>query len=108
MKKLSEQLSHGRLKSIYIPTEEEELLRLSIRPRGLIVKNRAQVTCQIKSKLYQFGYDKTLSDDKAATIEWVARIQLANHYPNELKEVLDYLCQDWLRLTNDLKELNKK
>lgn len=107
-KKLSEQLSNGRLKSIYIPSEEEELLRLSVRLRGLIVKNRARVACQIKSKLYQFGYDETLSEDKAASNKWVLSIQSATHYPTELKEVLDYLCEDWLRLTQDLKELNKK
>jgi transposase len=107
-KKLSEQLSNGRLTSIYIPTEEEELLRLSTRLRAMIVKNRARIASQIKSKLYQFGYDETLSDDKAATPKWVLSIQSATYYPTELKEVLYYLCEDWIRLTKDLKELNKK
>lgn len=107
-KKLSEQLSNRRLTSIYIPTEKEELVRLSVRLRELVVKNRARVACQIKSKLYQFGYDETLSENKAASIKWVSSIHSATHYPAELKEVLDYLCEDWLRLTQDLKELNKK
>lgn len=107
-KKLAEQLSDGRLKSIYIPSVEEELLRLSTRLRATIVDDRKRVTCRIKSKLFQFGYDATMLDDKAATITWIKNIRDCDHYPTELKHVLDYLCEQWLKLTQDIKEINKK
>jgi transposase len=107
-KKLAEQLSDGRLESIYIPSEEEELLRLFTRLRATMVKDRARVACRIKAKLFQFGYDVMMTDDKSATIAWVKEIQAREDYPSELKFALNYFCEQWLRFTQDIKDINKK
>lgn len=107
-KKLAEQLSDNRLKSIYIPSEEEERLRLLTRHRATIVKDRARTACRIKSKLFQFGYNEDLIDDATASIKWVNKIKGIEYFPFELKFVLDYLCTQWLQLTADLKEINKE
>jgi transposase len=107
-KKLAEQLSDGRLKCIYIPSIEEELLRLYTRHRATLVKDRGRIACRIKSKLFQFGYDALVSEHKAASEKWVKKIREYSNYPEELKYVLHYLCVEWLNLTQDLKEINKK
>jgi len=106
-KKLAEQLSDNRLKSIYIPGEEEELSRLFTRLRATIVKDRGRIACRIKSKLFQFGYDEGLIDDKTTSVEWVKNLKKMDDFPFELKRVIDYFCDQWLRLTDDLKQINK-
>lgn len=106
-KKLSEQLSNGRLMSIYIPSEEEERLRLLTRLRATIVKDRARIACRIKSKLFQFEYT-SLVDDSTASVKWVNQLKGINYFPKEVKYVIDYLCRQWLQLSTDLKEINKE
>lgn len=107
-KKLAEQLSDQRLKSIYIPGEEEERLRLLTRMRATIVKDRAQKACRIKSKLFQFGYNEWLIGDQKTSVDWIKNLQRNDNFPDELKYVIDYLSNQWLQLTNDLKEINKE
>jgi transposase len=105
-KKLSEQLSDNRLKSIYIPSLEEELRRLSTRKRQTLVSDRKRVTCRIKAKLFEFGYNELVTDSKANEL-WVKSLIENSGFPHELKEDLDYWCKQWLVLTNDIKEQNK-
>lgn len=107
-KKLAEQLSDNRLSSVYIPSEEEERLRLFTRLRATIVKDRSRIACRIKSKLFQFGYNEGLVDDATASIKWINKLQGIEYFPLELKYVIDYFCKQWLQLTADLKELNKE
>lgn len=107
-KKIAEQLSDRRLKCIYIPSTEEELLRLYTRQRATIVKDRGRVACRIKSKLFQFGYNTLVSENKAASEKWVKEIRDYPNYPEELRYVLHYLCDQWVKLTQDLKEINRK
>lgn len=105
-KKLAEQLSHGRLKSIFIPSVEQELLRLATRMRQTLVDDRKRLTCRIKSKLFQFGYNDLITDEKANE-SWINKIISDNRFPAELKEELLYWCRQWLQLTKDIKEQNK-
>jgi transposase len=105
-KKLAEQLSDGRLKSIYIPGLEEELRRLSTRKRQTLVSDRKRVTCRIKAKLFEFGYNELVSDTNANE-SWVKSLLEESQFPKELKEDLDYWCKQWLELTKDIKNINK-
>jgi transposase len=54
-KRLAVDLADGRLRGIYVPTEEEELARLLPRTREQLVEHRATLARQIKAKLHQFG-----------------------------------------------------
>ena len=107
-KKLAEQLSDYRLKSIYIPSEKEERLRLLTRLRATLVKDRARFACRIKSKLFQFGYNEELVDDATASVKWIHALQGIEYFDYELKYVIDYLCKQWLQLTQDLTAINKE
>ena len=106
-KKMAEQLSDHRLKSIYIPSEEERL-RLLTRLRATIVKERARIACRIKSKLFQFGYNEGLIDDAATSVKWVNKLQGIEYFSIEFKYAIDYFCKQWLQFTTDLKEINKE
>lgn len=104
-KKLAEQLSFGRLACINIPSESEEQTRLMSRLRATQMKERNRVTCRIKSLLMQFGYmSQELSS--AASKKWIKQI-LAGNYPQELGYVLSYHCEQWLSLSEALKETEK-
>jgi transposase len=106
-KKLAEQLSYGRLKSIHIPSLEAELLRLSTRMRQTLVVDRKRLTCRIKSKLFQFGYNELVTD-KPATERWIKQITSKECFPEELKRELDYWCTQWLELTKAINTKNKE
>jgi transposase len=109
-KKLAEQRSEGRLECIYIPSEAEERSRLLTRLRATLVGDRARIACRIKSKLFQFGYaiEEGEVDDKKTSIKWIKALQGDERYPEELKYVLHYFCEQWLRLTDDIKKLNEE
>jgi len=107
-KKLSEQLSDGRLESIYIPSLEEELLRLNTRMRQTLVDDRKRITCRIKSKLFQFGYNHLVPSNKSANATWIEEIRDNPEYPVELRAIIDYWCNQWVKLTEDIKGINKE
>jgi transposase len=107
-KKLAEQLSDGRLKSIYIPGIEEELLRLNTRMRQTLVDDRKRITCRIKSKLFQFGYNHLVSSDKSANATWLKEIRGYPDYPAELRLIIEYWSDQWLKLSEDIKAINKE
>lgn len=73
-----------------------------------MVKDRARTVCRIKAKLFQFGYDIMMTEEKVATSSWVKEIQAREDYPSELKLVLHYFCEQWLRLAEDIKNIDKK
>lgn len=106
-KKLAEQLSDGRLQSIYIPSLKEELLRLSTRRRQALVADRKRLSCRIKSKLFQFGYNDLVTDEKANET-WIKKLSNDSRFPDELKRELDCWCKQWLQLTETIKEVNKE
>lgn len=106
-KKLSEQLSDGRLKGIYVPSEEEQLLRLSTRRRQTLVDDRKRIACRIKSKLFEFGYNE-LVNDKATNERWVNELSTMDFFPELLKKELVLWCIKWLELTKEIKEVNKE
>jgi len=106
-KKLSEQLSDGRLKSIYIPSLDEELIRLSTRLRQTLVADRKRITCRIKAKLFQFGYNDLVRDE-TANERWINMVKKDHRFPEALKKVLDYWCNQWLELTKAIKDQNQE
>jgi transposase len=105
-KKLAEQLSRGQLKSIYIPSEEEEMQRLYTRLRATLVKDRSRIACRIKSKLMQFGGMKP-EDDDTTSKKWIQKIR-EDKYPEQLAYVIKSFCKKWLDLTEEIEMLNEK
>lgn len=106
-KKLAEQLKDGRLKAISIPSTEEELKRVLTRTREQIVKHRAKLANQIKSKLHYFGLIGCGDDNKPMSEAYLKRIE-KQELPAELIYCLRLLGEQWKFLTMKLKEIADK
>ena len=69
-KKIATQLAAGRLKSIYIPTLEQEAKRTTTRLRNSILKLKCQIGLKIKALLFTQGLIKA-EDDKVISKKWL-------------------------------------
>lgn len=106
-KKLAEQLCAGRLKAIYVPEPEQELRRQLTRTREQIVRQRARLAHQIKSKLYYFGVLGAALTDRAITDRSLKQIEGLN-VGEELAFALRLLIAQWRFLTLQLAALRQK
>jgi transposase len=106
-KKLSEQLSFGRLKCIHIPTETEERVRVISRLRTSLMKDRSRLVCRIKSRLSQFGY-WTGDNNEKASISWIKGLQTRTDLPEEVYYEINCWCTQWLETTKTIKAVQRK
>lgn len=103
--KLALHLSQGRLKGIFIPSEEQELERLSHRTREQLVKDRTAIKNRVRMKLRQFdllGYDYT----QRLTLSKVEECLQNAH--EELVEIVNILLRQWRELDKCIAELESK
>ena len=103
--KIATQLSVGRLKSIHIPSEDQEYDRLITRSRDSLVKKRTRAACQIKSLLHLFGLI-TWDNNLKMSAKFIQNILVIEVHPS-LKFCLEILCKQWLEITNDIKRIDK-
>src|SRR6266436_4366494 len=104
-KKLAVDLADGRLRGIYIPTEEEELARLLPRTRAQLVEHRATLVRQIKAKLHQFGLI-TPSSRRLLSHRYLREIESWT-LPPELRASLKLLAEQWRFVTRQLIEMRR-
>ena len=102
-KKLSEQLSVGRLKGINIPTEQEERARLITRTREQILKERNRTGHRIKSRLHYFGI-MDANDDRVTSEKFLCELE-AQELSMELKYSLNLLISHWRFLSQQLDDI---
>lgn len=102
-RKLSEQLSAGRLKGINIPTEAEELRRLITRTREQIMKERNRTGHRIKGRLHFFGL-MAANDDRVTNEKFLGEVETKTLSP-ELKYSLSLLIAQWRFLDQQLKDI---
>ena len=104
-KKIAEQLAAGRLKSIYIPSLEQECKRSTSRLRNNFVKLRHQVGQKIKSLLFTQGLISG-EDDTVLSKSWlnkkVTQVKQLN-YPTGYYYAIKRYAEQWLKFTDDLK-----
>ena len=103
--KLALHLSQGRLKGIFIPSEEQERERLSHRTREQFVKDRTAVKNRVRMKLRQFdllGHDYT----KKLTLSKVEECLQDAH--EELLEIINIQLRQWRELDKCIAELESK
>lgn len=102
-KRLSEQLYMGRLRGIYIPSEQEQLQRLLTRTRDQVMKDRIRVGNRIKSVLYYFGYIE--HNEQAVLTKKLLRRYEGLDFPEELSYSFKLLLRQWYFLDKQLSEL---
>jgi transposase len=103
--KLAEQLETGRLQSIYIPTEREELSRLITRTREQLVRARTRVRNQIRMRLHYFGLLDPL--EKRPMGQAIVQEVRANGIPAELDAVLSMQSEVWDALNQQIAVCDK-
>lgn len=106
-KKLVEQLCAGRLKAIFVPEPEQELRRQLTRTREQIVRQRARLAHQIKSKLHYFGLLGDVLPDQVLTERSLGQLE-GLKLSEELAFALRLLIAQWRFLTQQLAELRQK
>src|SRR6195256_3500683 len=104
-KRLAVDLADGRLRGIYVPTEEEELARLLPRTRTQLVEHRATLARQIKAKLHQFGLI-TPSSRRLLSHRYLREIESWT-LPPELRVSLQMLAEQWRFVTRQLLEMRR-
>jgi transposase len=102
---LAVDLADGRLRGIYIPTEEEELARLLPRTRAQLVEHRATLARQIKAKLHQFGLIAP-SSRRLLSHRYLREIESWT-LPPELHASLKMLAEQWRFVTRQLIEMRR-
>jgi transposase len=108
-KKIAEQLAAGRLRSIYIPTEEEERRRSLSRGREQVVERRKSIGNQIKMKLHYLGIgipnEKKMSE---SLLKYIETLVLADEHRFAMNELIDAWRQESKRIKRFDSELDRQ
>ena len=100
-RKIAEELSCGRIKSIHIPSRKDEFKRQITRRRQQIVAMRGQTSQQIKSFLMYYGVMDRL-DDSLISRRYLKKIEEKMADVVELKSVVKSYIEQWEYFTREL------
>lgn len=102
--KIAAQLSEGRLRSVYIPTPEQEDRRTVTRLRDTFCKERSRISNQIKSLLFLHGLIGA-SDNKRCSRKWIETLCLLK-VPPGIKLAIDSFVKMWIAFDEKIKEID--
>lgn len=102
--KIAIQLSVGRLKGIYVPTEERENYRSLTRLRESLMRQRTRSGCQLKSLLFQKGMIK-FDHKKKTSAKWIESLQNQQMAP-EIKYAIEQYAITWTYFATKIKEVS--
>jgi transposase len=103
--RLAGDLAEGRLRGLYVPTEEEELARLLPRPRAPLVEPRAPLARQIKATLQHFGLIAPASR-RLLSHRYLREIE-SWPLPPALRARLQRVAAQWRLVTRQLIEMRR-
>jgi transposase len=113
---LSEQLSAGRLKGIYVPDRQQEQFRSLFRRRNDLVKSLRRIKCHIKAMLLYYGIDLPAEYDNVnwskAMIQWLHKLKwtyepAAQSLKSRISEY-EFLHKEYLHVSNLLRSYARK
>jgi len=102
--KIATQLASGRLKGIYIPSEEREAYRSVTRLRETLMKDKKRVGNQLKSFLYLQGL--ITDEEEKISKRWIKKVMETQCHPDILYCIQSYAKQ-WLLLGEKVREVEK-
>jgi transposase len=106
-RKLARFLESDMLKKVYVLTEEERMHRELVRTRRQLVKHRASVARQIKSKLLFYGISSPFSSKYGwgrPYLQWLKGLPCPSPY---LRGSLDTLIHLYEYLTEEIRKVTK-
>lgn len=101
--KIAQQLSEGRLRSVYIPSVEQEDRRTVTRLRDTFSKEKTRIGNQIKALLYLHGLIPE-NNSKKVSEKWIKKLSLLP-LTSGIRFSIDMLCASWLEYNNKIKEI---
>jgi transposase len=104
--KLAAHLATGRLRGIYVPSEEREAKRAVTRMRETMIRHRTSVAAQIKALLYQHGLMPTKGKN-TISLKWIESLKSLS-MPDEIRYALNQLIELWTHLTDQIKDIGAK
>ncbi len=104
--KIATQLSHGRLKCIYIPTEEREAYRELSCMREKLTKDKRRIGNRLKSLLMRQGL-LDADDDKKISLKWLKKIEALPCHET-IKFTIQVCINEWHSLREQLKSIDVK
>lgn len=104
--KLAVHLSEGRLRSVYIPTIEQEDNRTVTRLRDVFSKERARISNQIKSLLFLHGFIPA-NDKKKVSLSWIESLSKLKMTPG-IRFTIEKFKAMWLEFNAKIKEIDKE
>ena len=102
--KIATQLSSGRLQSIRIPTEAEELSREVSRMRRQHIRTRGRIMNQTRMKLHYYG---VLPSSYRGVLRREFVLEVAKKQKPELQSSLESLCAIWKSLDEQILAFNR-
>lgn len=105
--KIARQLAAGRLRGIFVPSQEREEKRSITRLRSNIVRLRHQVGLQLKSLLFTQGLID-MEDDTVLCEKWLSQklreVEKTGHSKDFIYSLAHY-AEEWLYFNKRLKEI---
>lgn len=103
--KIAIQLASGRLKGIYVPSEEREAYRSVTRLRESVMKDKKRVGNQLKSFLYLHGL--IIEEEKKVSKKWIKKVMQINCHADIFYCIRSYVEQ-WLALDKRVKAIEQQ
>jgi transposase len=104
--KLATQLSHGRLKGIYVPSVEREAYRELSRMREKLTRDKSRVGNRLKSLLMRQGL-LGADDDEVISLKWMEKVEkLSCHETVGL--TIKVCIDEWTWLKEKLKAIERQ
>lgn len=104
--KMAMQLSQGRLRCVNIPSSEREYWRTITRLRHQHVRDKARISCRIKSLLFYFDMIPHFHKGKTSR-KWILNL-LKLEVNEDLFYCLKSFVQTWLHLDSIIKNIDKR
>lgn len=102
--KIAAHLSEGKLRSVYIPTVEQEDHRVVTRLRDTFCKERSRIGNQIKSLLFLHGLIPA-DDKKKASLKWIKSLSQFEMTPG-VRFSIEAFATMWLQFDAKIKEID--
>lgn len=102
--KIATHLAEGKLRSVYIPTVEQEDNRTVTRLRNTFVKERARIANQIKSLLFLHGLIPS-DNNKKVSLKWILGLSKLDLTPG-VRFTVDAFVAMWLKFNAQIKEID--
>lgn len=102
--KIAAHLSEGKLKSVYIPTVEQESDRTVTRLRDTFCKERSRIGNQIKSLLFLHGLIPP-DNTKRVSQKWIEGLSELDLLPG-VKLAIEQFAIMWLKFNEQIKEID--